>query len=143
MRVLPVEEEVDMTAKTDAENLTPAQKAARTRAANKAAAEAESLKETVGPIVDDIVDTIKEASESEFVQVTVSRVTPKFPSAVRDAIYTVGIWLGVLGTIATPIAAVLTGDAQFLVSTVGTVSLALTNALAKLNLSKTAKDLED
>lgn len=133
------------------EELTPAQKAARTRAANKAKALIADptpptavkaiVQEKVEPIVEDVVNTINEAGDSQFVQVTLSRVTPKFPAVVRDTIYTVGIWLGVLGTIATPIAAALTGDAQYIAATVGTISLALTNLLAKLNLSKTPTDL--
>lgn len=127
---------------TDAENLTPAQKAARTRAANKAAKAAATLEEQVGPVVDEVVDTINAAADSQFVQVTVSRVTPKFSAKLRNRIYTAGVVLGVLGTIAAPIAAVLTGDAQYVVATIGLVSLALTNALAKLNLSKTAADLK-
>lgn len=102
---------------------------------------AEKIEAQVHPVVDKVVKEMNEAANSEYIQVTASRVTPSIPANVRNIIYTVGIWAGVVGTIAAPIAAVLTGDAQVAVNSIGAIALALTNFLAKLNLSKTADDL--
>lgn len=102
---------------------------------------AEKIEAQVHPVVDKVVKEMNEAANSEYIQVTASRVTPNIPAKVRSIIYDIGIWAGVVGAIAAPIAAVLTGDAQVAVNSVGALALALTNLLAKLNLSKTAEDI--
>ena len=125
--------------------LTPAEKAAITRAKNKAAKEAAvaaaSKVETAAEAIDDVTQTLNEAADSKFVQVTVSRVTPGIPSKVRNALYTAGIVLGAIATGAGPVVALFTGDAKFLATSVVGLSLALSNLLATLNLSKTETDI--
>lgn len=127
--------------------LTPAQKAAETRARNKAAQAAaadpffDSAELQVPAVLDKVAAELSAAGNSDYVQVTASRVTPHIPANVRNIIYTVGIWAGVVGTVAPIVAAVLTGETATLVTSVGSLALALTNLLAKLNLSQTATDL--
>lgn len=133
-----------MTTKT--EELTPAQKGAITRAANKAAREAAVINpkldaENVHDVIEEVADQIDEFADSEFIQVTASQVTPKFPARVRNVIYTVGIYLGFAATAAQLVAGFTTGEAQLYATSAGTLALSLTNLLAKLNLSKTADDL--
>ena len=137
---------------TESKALTPAQKAAKTRAANKAAKEAALETPQLAvieplfavpelqPAVLDVANMIEEAGDSKFIQRTISRVTPKFSSRVRDFIYSAGIVLGVIGAIAGAIQSFLSGDAAYVAASIGAISLALTNALAKLNLSKAASD---
>lgn len=96
----------------------------------------------VNPVVPEVIREIDRAADAEYVQVTVSKVTPKIGAKARDIIYTAGIWLGVVGTIAPVIAGALTGEWQTMVASVGAIALSLTNLLAKLNLSKTAADIE-
>jgi len=148
------------TPKLDAENLTPSQKAAATRAKNKAAKAAAEPQATTGeiavhgseaaaaavtiqlpPVVQVVVDEIDRAAESEYVQVTASKVTPKIGAKARDVIYTIGIVLGAIGAAGAPVVAILTGDAQIVAASVVGIALSLTNLLAKLNLSKTAADI--
>lgn len=93
----------------------------------------EALK--ANPVVDQIIGEINSAADSKYIQVTVSKVTPKIPSRVRNIIYNVGMWLGFVGIIAAPAAALLTGEAGIAVTSIGALALALTNLLAKLNLS--------
>jgi len=146
-----------MTAKLDAENLTPAQKAARTRAANKklkadsaaVAAEVvvktdpftESINAQVDPVVQNVIKTANEVINSEAYQVTASKVTPKIPASVRNVIYNIGFYLGIVATIAPSIIAALTGQAAVVGATVLGIVLVINNALSKANLSKTATDI--
>lgn len=102
---------------------------------------ADTVESKVAEVLDDVAEEVNTASESEYIQATVSRVTPHIPANVRKVIYTAGIVFGVIGTIAPVVAAVLTGDAQNLVTSAGSLALALTNLLARLNLSKTATDI--
>ena len=95
----------------------------------------------VAPVIEGVIDEIERAADSQYIQVTVSKVTPRISAKVRNAIYNVGIVLGAIGTIAPTIAAFLTGDAQLATVSAGALALALTNLLAKLNLSKTAEDV--
>jgi hypothetical protein len=182
----------------DAENLTPAQKGAITRAANKAKAAAEAaaaqaavpvveisdddvyakdesitnpvvrtndegdflisvgpagdvstpnaetaaaLAVQLPPVVENVIDTIDNVTSNETVQVTVSKVTPKIGAKAREIIYNIGIVLGFIGTVGPVITAYLQGDAALAAASVIGISLALSNGLAKLNLSKTADDL--
>lgn len=172
-----------MTAKKDAENLTPAQKGAITRAENKRlkeeaaakllaseAKEAEAdltplpttvnivnvtptevevtrdpfskaIEAQVNPVVGKVIEEINNAANSEYIQVTASKVTPKIPAKAREIIYNIGIGLGAFATAAPPIIALLTGDAAIIGASAVGISLALTNLLSKLNLSKTATDI--
>lgn len=95
----------------------------------------------ISPVIQEVIQEIDRAANAEYVQVTASKVTPKIGSKARNIIYTLGVWLGVVGTIAPIVASVLTGDAANLAASAGGVALSLTNLLAKLNLSKTASDL--
>ena len=95
----------------------------------------------ISPVIQEVIQEIDRAANAEYVQVTASKVTPKIGSKARNIIYTLGVWLGIAGTIAPIVASVLTGDASVLASSVGGIALSLTNLLAKLNLSKTADDL--
>lgn len=176
-----------MTAKKDAENLTPAQKGAITRAENKrlkeeAAAKllaseakeaalaplpdltplptqvnivnvtptevevtrdpfSKAIEAQVNPVVGKVIEEINNAANSEYIQVTASKVTPKIPAKAREIIYNIGIGLGAFATAAPPIIALLTGDAAIIGASAVGISLALTNLLSKLNLSKTATDI--
>ena len=123
-----------MTAKKDAENVVPAKpKVARARK--------EANTPSVSPEVQTVIDVANEVLDDPTVQVTVSKVTPKIPAAVRNALYTIGIIAGVAGTVAPIVAAALTGDAQVAIASIGAVALAFNSALAKFNLSKTAEDI--
>lgn len=95
----------------------------------------------VDPFTQDIIDKVNEAVEDPDVQVLVGRVTKKIPSNVRDIIYTVGIVLGSVTTVATAVAGILTGDAQLFAGTVASVALSLTNLLSKFNLSRTPEEV--
>lgn len=136
--------------------LTPAQKAARTRAANKAKAAAlattdaaveavvaapAEVKVDVPEVIDAASAVIKGAADNPDVQLAVTKATKGIPARVRSVLYTIGIYLGIVTAVAGPVAAVLTGEAQALVLSIGGLAQALTSALAKLNLSKTADDL--
>lgn len=124
------------------ENLTPAQKGAITRAANKArAAEQDKLAESIPVVVEEVAEQINDVADSELVAVAATQVTPKIPAKVRNVIYTLGIYLGVFATVAQVIGGITTGEAQLYLSSAGTLALSLTNLLAKLNLSKTADDI--
>lgn len=123
-----------MTAKKDAENIVPA-KPKVTRARK------EANTPSVSPEVQSVIDVANQVLDNPTVQVTVSKVTSKIPAAARNAIYTIGIIAGVLGTVAPIIAAALTGDTQVAVASIGAVALAFNSALAKFNLSKTAEDI--
>jgi hypothetical protein len=100
-----------------------------------------SVASKITPVIREVIQEIDRAANAEYVQVTASKVTPKIGSKARNIIYTLGVWLGVAGTVAPFVASVLTGDAANLTASVGSLALALTNLLAKLNLSKTANDL--
>ena len=140
-----------MVAKKDAENITPAQKAAKTRAANKAKAEAaavvkvdpftESINAQVDPVVAEVLTKVNEVTNSEAYQVTASKVTPKIPANVRVVLYNIGFYLGIAATIGAPIVAALTGEAAVIGASVLGIILSLNNALSKANLSKTAEDI--
>lgn len=95
----------------------------------------------VPEVVDNVVDEINRAAESEYVQVTVSRVTPRISAKVRNIIYTVGVALGAVGTLGPVVTTLLTGDAAVLGVSAVSIAYALSNLLAKLNLSKTADDV--
>ena len=144
--------------KLDAENLTPAQKGARTRAANKAkaakaaaaaemdafeavAAAPETVKADVPAVIDEVTAVINGAADNPDVVLAVTKVTTGIPARVRSVIYTIGTVLGIIAVVAGPVAAALTGDAQALVISIGGLAQAFTSALAKLNLSKTATDI--
>lgn len=93
------------------------------------------------PVIEEVITEMNRAAEAEYVQITVSRVTPKFSAKVREVIYTAGVVVGVIGTIAPAVAALTTGDAQIAIASIGALALAVTNLLARLNLSKTPEDL--
>lgn len=93
------------------------------------------------PVVQEVIHEIDRAANADYVQVTASKVTPRIGSKARDVIYTTGVILGAVGTIAPIVAGLVTGDAQLYVASAGALALSLTNLLAKLNLSKTADDL--
>jgi len=95
----------------------------------------------VNPVVQEVIKQVDRAANAEYVQVTASHVTPRIGAKARNVIYTVGVWLGVVGTIAPIVAGAVTGEAAIYVASAGALALALTNFLAKLNLSKTADDL--
>lgn len=96
----------------------------------------------IDPVVQEVIQEIDRAANAEYVQVTASKVTPKIGAKARNIIYTIGVWLGVVGTVAPIVASVLTGDAANVAASAGGLALALTNLLAKLNLSKTAADIQ-
>ena len=96
---------------------------------------------TIDPVVEKVITEMNKAATSDYIQLTASRVTPKFSAKLRNIIYTAGIWAGVVSVIAGPIATALSGDAANMVASIGGLALALTNLLSKLNLSKTAEDL--
>lgn len=129
---------------TDA--LTPQQKAAITRAANKAAKalEAEQIElqtaQEIDPTVEKALETITDVVEDPYVQATISKVTPKIGAKARAIIYNIGFYLGLVGAVAPIVAASLTGNAQIAVATLAAVALAFNSWLAKANLSKTAED---
>lgn len=100
-----------------------------------------ALAPQVNPVVQEVIHEIDRAANAEYVQVTASKVTPHIGSKARNVIYTIGVILGTVGTIAPVIAAVLTDNASVAVASAGALALALTNLLAKLNLSKTAEDI--
>ena len=58
----------------------------------------------------------------------------RIPANVRSTIYSVGVLLGAIGTVAPAVAALLTEDAQMLALSVGGLALALSNLLAKANV---------
>ena len=93
------------------------------------------------PVVQEVIHEIDRAANAEYVQVTASKVTPRIGAKARNGIYTAGVVLGAIGTIAPVVAGVLTGDASLYVASAGALALALTNFLAKMNLSKTATDI--
>jgi hypothetical protein len=113
------------------DELTPAQKAAKTRAANKAkAAEAAAA-------IDKAADAIDAFSESdELVELVGTEVTSKIPSKIRGWIYVAGVVLGLVATAIPSIAALTEGDPRLLLDSLPGLLLAMTNALARLNLSK-------
>lgn len=156
--------------------LTPAQKAAATRAKNKAAKAAalaaEAAKPTLDaentvtvatgeiavtatpqaaaavetqlpPVVEAVVDGIDAIGNDANFQVTASRVTAKFSARTRNILYTLGIVLGTVATAAFPVIAALTGQTQLIAGSAVAIALALSNLLAKANLSKTAADIAD
>lgn len=100
-----------------------------------------SVASKISPVIQEVIQEIDRAANADYVQVTASKVTPKIGAKARNIIYTLGVWLGVVGTIAPIVASVLTGDASTLAASAGSLALAVTNLLAKLNLSKTADDL--
>lgn len=95
----------------------------------------------VNPVVQEVIHEIDRAANAEYVQVTASRVTPRFSAKVRNGFYTAGVVAGTIGTIAPVVAALFTGDAAITVASVGALALAINSLLAKLNLSKTAEDI--
>jgi hypothetical protein len=100
-----------------------------------------SVASAISPVIREVIQEIDRAANAEYVQVTASKVTPKIGSKARNIIYTIGVWLGVVGLVAPIVSSVLTGDAANLAASAGGLALSLTNLLAKLNLSKTANDL--
>lgn len=102
---------------------------------------AEAVSNQLPDVVQSVVDEIDRAANSEYIQVTASRVTPSIGSSARNVIYTIGFYAGIVGTVAPMVAAYFTGDAQIIIASIGAIGLSLTNLLAKLNLSKTADDL--
>lgn len=128
------------------DELTPQQKAAITRAANKAAREAEAVEkvfaeEKIDPTVETILETVDNIVDDPTVQATISKVTPKIGAKARAIIYNIGFYAGLVGTVAPIVAASLTGDSQIAVASIGAVALAFNSWLAKANLSKTAEDI--
>jgi len=95
----------------------------------------------VDPFTQDIIDKVNEAVEDPNVQVLVGKVTKNISAVWRNRIYIAGIVIGAVGTGATSIAAVLTGDAQLITGTVASVALGLTNLLSKLNLARTPEEV--
>lgn len=93
-------------------------------------------------LIKDTIDNVNTVIDNPTVQLTISKVTPKISAKARNIIYTIGFYAGLVGVIAPVIAAVLTGDAQFAVATIGAVALAFNSWLAKANLSKTAEDIK-
>ena len=137
----------DVPGVTLEENLTPAQKAARTRAANKAAREAlaaapAATVEDVTEVVDNITDAINDAAADDAFIAVVQQGTPNIPARVRNVLYTAGVVLGSLGVVVGPFLVLLSGDAKDLATSVVGAGLALSNLLAKANLSRTAQDIE-
>jgi hypothetical protein len=91
--------------------------------------------------VEQVIDTINNLANDTTVQVTVSKVTPKIGAKARNVIYTIGVILGGVGTVGPIVLALLTGNAAVVGASVVGIAYALSNALAKLNLSKTADDI--
>lgn len=131
-----------MVAKKDAENKVPAVK--------KTAAKARALpvdpftvavESQVSPVVAEVLTKVNEVVNSEAYQVTASKVTPGIPASVRNVLYNIGFYLGIVATVAPSIIAALTGNAAVVGATVLGIVLVVNNALSKANLSKTAADI--
>lgn len=83
---------------------------------------------------DDVVEVVTElVVELDEVEVP-EGILRRIPAKVRGVIYEIGTWLGFGATIAPALAALLTGEAQSLVFSLGGLALALSNMLAKANL---------
>lgn len=95
----------------------------------------------VNPVVQEVIQEVDRAANAQYVQVTMSKVTPRIGAKARNVIYNIGIVLGAVGTIAPVVASMLTGEAEIAVASAGALALALTNWMAKMNLSKTADDI--
>lgn len=93
------------------------------------------------PVVQTVVDAIDTVGNSTDFQVTASRVTSKFSAKVRNALYTIGIVLGSIAGAAGIVIPILTGNVQLYAASAVGIAYALSNLLAKLNLSKTAADI--
>lgn len=108
------------------DELTPAQKAAKTRAANKAKAAIEKATETA--------DAFSESEE--LVELMGTEVTSKIPSKVRGWIYVAGVVIGLVAAAIPSVASLAEGEPRLLLESTAGLLLALTNLLARLNLSK-------
>lgn len=95
----------------------------------------------VNPDVQKVLDVVTGVANDPTVQVTVSKVTPKIGAKARNVLYTVGIALGIVGSVTPIVAAALTGDAAVAAASIAAIALAGNSILAKYNLSKTAEDI--
>lgn len=97
---------------------------------------------TVDPTVGKVIDVVNQVADDPTVAVTISRVTPSIPFNVRFTLYQIGFYAGLVGAVAAPVAAALTGNAAVAVASIGAIALALQSLLAKLNISKPIEDVK-
>lgn len=95
----------------------------------------------VDPTVQKVIDVAHQVADDPNVEIAVAKVTPKIPSNVRNVLYTIGVWLGTIGTAGAPIVAALTGNAAVAGASILAAALAANSLLAKFNLSKPVKEL--
>lgn len=77
-----------------------------------------------------VTDVVEEVAEIEVPEKLLHRI----PANIRSTIYSVGVLLGAVATIAPAVAALFTGEAQVLAISIGGLALALSNLLAKANV---------
>ena len=112
------------------DELTPAQKAAITRAANKEKRAAEAALEKATEAVDAFEDS------PELITLVQEELVDKIPAKYRGAIYVSGAVIGAIVLVTQAVAAVTTGEVQALTNAAAGLLLSITNLLARFNLSK-------
>lgn len=89
----------------------------------------------VDPEAQKVSDAVTDITSNPDVQGAVDKVKPLIPAKGRGVIYTVGFWVGIVGTVAVSVAGALTGNAALFAADAGTILLSVSNGLARLNLS--------
>lgn len=80
--------------------------------------------------IDRINDALKEVQAVEVPQSLLARI----PKKVRSAMYLAGAVLGVVGTVAPIVAAMLTGEAATMAISLGALALTINSLIARANI---------